>query len=494
MANQNKTSNGFPGLRRSANALNPSDSLDGSQLAFLAPAPVVKNILPASQTFLRDNTPRRFGNKAAQRAARRSAAALLGRGIIRSVPYLGTAYLLYEGYEYLREGSAGLPIPRDPDVRSDNELSFPAGWSVSVTRWVSPHPYDPEYDAGAHRWWYTDPSGSRYANGMDFRDGESALGPYDTAYDMALASTYYVPKTAADIAGTVPPIGHQFLETRRYDAEAGFPDYVGTATIASYYRTGGADAPVEFLNPQRLTPSVPPIITTITIEAPLPYREIPNRRPNPFLSPHEQPQWGPEGPWRPVAPLSAPISPHVAVPPDIVVGVPAPPVPAVITLPGGTTVVPSLPSVPAPPREPPGRGERERKIRVRRNGVVQAVRGVVGQVTEFLDALDAFYGALPLHLRPGYYPLHRADGTVFYIKRWNPSVRQRAEAVYRHFDQLDLNRLVYNVARNEVGDRLIGSAAQRLGETAHTAGLNRTVLFGPWDTAYTEFWLTGGGG
>ncbi len=143
------------------------------------------------------------------------------------------------------------------------------------------------------------------------------------------------------------------------------------------------------------------------------------------------------------------------------------------------------PFAPASPRQPPGKGEKEKKQIIRRNGVIQAIRLGVGEVTEFLDALAAFYEALPKHLRPGYYQLHRADGSTFWVKRWNPSVRQRAEAVYRHFDQLNLTSVWQNVLANEIEDRLIGSASRRAGEQARRIGLSRGLQFGPWDTFYS---------
>ena len=111
-----------------------------------------------------------------------------------------------------------------------------------------------------------------------------------------------------------------------------------------------------------------------------------------------------------------------------------------------------------------------------------AIKAVANEATEFLDAMDAFYYALPVQFRPGYYRLHSRTGAVYYKKRWNASPVQRAQAIYRNLDKLDLTKLFQNVLRNEVTDRVVGKIGQRMSKSARDNNLPHGLMLGPWDT------------
>lgn len=165
--------------------------------------------------------------------------------------------------------------------------------------------------------------------------------------------------------------------------------------------------------------------------------------------------------------------------------------PAVVLVPGRGPAVSPGPitnptAVPAPRPARDGTGVTDRKARVRYGTVVQYIRRVVGGVTEFLDALDAFYYALPKSARPGWYLIHGRGGQLVWVKRWNASVAQRIQAVRQHYPEVDLTTLFQNILRMEVTDRLAGSASNRLNRSQRS---NRYAPdrapgyeFGPWDT------------
>jgi hypothetical protein len=156
------------------------------------------------------------------------------------------------------------------------------------------------------------------------------------------------------------------------------------------------------------------------------------------------------------------------------------PAPIVFGKPYQAIASPPVPRGPSPPRE------KEKKVRIRKGGVVQFISRAIGQVTEGFDAMNAAYFAIPEQFRPGYYALHRKDGSVYYKKRWNASAAQRGVAVYQQFDKIEFGQFLENVVKNEIQDRAIGKASQAHQNSAGVKrfGHGRSFQFGPWDKGF----------
>lgn len=190
-----------------------------------------------------------------------------------------------------------------------------------------------------------------------------------------------------------------------------------------------------------LEPTVNPMAVPIARpgpeKAPVPYRLIPYRQPNPFLSPHEQSNWGPRTLVREAGELSWKFDPRYRnrVRPE------------------------AKPHV----RQPPGKGTKERKLNLSIGGVPGKI---IGGVTEAVDAVDAIYAALPSKYKsPGLTP------------------QEKAAQIYRHFDQVDLRKALANLFVQQVSDRAWGTIGKAAAQAAVKGGLPRGLQFGPWDTA-----------
>lgn len=427
---------------------------------------------------------------------------MLGQVASRAHPAIAVGYAAYEAHEYIKSASSGLPVPRDRLNASDSAITWPStGWThnyyegsyvqVAASNGWAPPPID------AFTWY---PNGSTPASTPC-----NTTGPHQYEQFPGI-DPLTIPNPALPYPRNAAFSRHQHVDLRPVAPPFTVGDTHGMDLIERHVKTSSAADDPSFANPPRVSPASPPVITIISTPVATPYHLIPHRLPSPWLSPSEQTQWGPGPatrnlPWEvPSAPVPTTTpSPFEFVPPPITIGRPSPATGTEIITNPDASIDPATrpgqspspqPYSPAVPRRPPSKGTKEKKQIVKYNGVVQAIRKVVGETTEFLDALDAFYEALPKHLRPGYYQLHRKDGSTFWIKRWNPSVLQRAQAVYRHFGQLDAAQVFRNVIGNEIQDRVIGATSQRLQRAAREAGMSRTLQFGPWDTAYSEFWLT----
>lgn len=137
--------------------------------------------------------------------------------------------------------------------------------------------------------------------------------------------------------------------------------------------------------------------------------------------------------------------------------------------------------------KPPGKNTKERKMKVKNRfgkSLAFIVRHAVNTPTEVLDFINAMYFAIPVQYRPGYYPLHRRDGSVFYKKRWNASLVQRIRTVYRHYDKIHPADLLQNLAGNQAGDRAGGHLGRLARDAARKSPISRPVslLAGPWDS------------
>jgi hypothetical protein len=139
--------------------------------------------------------------------------------------------------------------------------------------------------------------------------------------------------------------------------------------------------------------------------------------------------------------------------------------------------------------QPPAPNEKEKKVRVTRGKIVQAIAAGGGFAAEFLDFSNALYDALPDRCKPGMYQLKKKGGT-FWKRRWRPSQTQRNAALVSCWDHIDIEKAVQNLVVNQITDAGIGFIGKTAKE-AYAASGGRGPLglqSGPWDTIATDQW------
>lgn len=105
----------------------------------------------------------------------------------------------------------------------------------------------------------------------------------------------------------------------------------------------------------------------------------------------------------------------------------------------------------------PPPGDKERKLIISIDP--KSPLGIIGNlVTETDDFIEALYFAIPGYLRP-----YRGRTTTI----------QRVNAIYKHFNAIDMNKAISNLIENEAGDR-IGGSKGRLTREAKQRHFKRT--------------------
>ena len=464
---------GYPGLTRPASNPWTPQTFGGrsssgnpyTRPAALAPSDLGRNVNLGRETFLRDESPRYFGKKKAQQ---KIAQAFLSRGLPGP---LGVPGLLYAAYElgYMIGGEL-VELPRDWQHPDDRALTFPTGWHIQAPAWPTDDLgwYDQHHKEG-ERFWTTGALSNPPLNCADFP-------PHVNEWWEANA-----PSAMRDPQQMVDGPGDHYVQWVHADARPAHPLWGGHthggAREFEWTRLSGTGRPASS-NPPRTVgataPSIVPFHEPLHPPANRPGAGVspaPRPRPgdNPYLSPFESPVVGPT-PGEFVEPGSSTV-PRVVTPPTIVVG------------------QPTVANNPVSRPQPPGRDVKERKFDPRRNGRFQYIAQGIGEVTEFLDALDAFYDALPPECKPGMYQIHAKGGRKIWVKRWNPNVKQRAAAVYRCFEHLDPSTVFANVLGETVEDLVIGKIAKRIRKL--TPGRPLGLQAGPWDTFYGQL-IAGG--
>lgn len=442
-----------------------------------------------------------------QGAARRA----VSGAAMRLVPGIGTALLVADIGDQITEWAQparNVPIPRDPAVPADVEMSWPANWQVTFGTWPSEgggvsRAVIEHRDTTLKMWWL----GTSLSNPANCPGG-TGLTHFNQRTDLPLVGH-------GTVVSTDWPVNQRITEYTHFDAQPHHPGVIFSPSSHGFRQDYTArklapgDNPV-YANPPRTTPGVG---TPIEFPAASPGTELPTLwpssaparpvpipaiSPNPYLSPHEQPQFGPGAPSAPL-PWEPPVIGLPGIDPGLVpgIGTPIDPggptdlelVPATIT----QTIVPGrqpvLDTDTTPRLEPRmryrvGARVKERKVRLWKKGVVQAVYRGLNLATEALDLTKAAWGAIPKHLRPGYYTLHRKDGSTFLVRRWNASPQQRLETIMRHWDQMDMPKFFSNVLKQQVTDAAWANFSQQLVKAHVASGSHRPVGYetGPWDT------------
>lgn len=202
------------------------------------------------------------------------------------------------------------------------------------------------------------------------------------------------------------------------------------------------------VSPQ-VNPHALPINVPVQRPKPMPYRSVPHL-----------PVWDPYAPG--TTPLRGPVVAR-AISPS-----PSP-------WQNGIVVRPGQPVQPAPPhvRRPPVKGEKERKPG---RDVKRAIDPIVGPITEAVDAIDAVYDALSWSVRKGAYKRCRAGGGE---PRECMTPQKKLKVIYDNADRLDMVKVVENLAKNHLEDRVIGELSRRADKNLRDRGWHDTFGRGP---------------
>jgi len=385
-----------------------------------------------------DNIPR-GQNNAARSVPTRAASSLTRLGGLRTaamvagrlVPWVNAAllaYSLYELWQYYRQAS-DLPVPG-------------GDWTVTTTCLSgSPIGYMTHRSHCAKNTIMFNDASQAWMNNADIGDKMSSFRNWNTS-------------------------GSRQADLQLYEK-------VGDNGTASEPAPGLLPLPNPGVLPEPVVePMDLPIGVPVPVPAPMPFPAIPWARPNPYRDPREQPQVGP-GPTPTYRPGRI-VLPRVAPAPWYI---PTVPVPATTPLPAGQPVpgavptpavipinVPSLGSVtttlsprssfrrapetsPIHARKRPPSGVKERKVRINLRGAL----GVVGLVTESLDWLNALYDALP---------------DEYKVKGKRSNQIERGQAVFDHFDKIDIAKAIQNLLINHIEDKVIGKLSQKAADAA----------------------------
>jgi len=112
------------------------------------------------------------------------------------------------------------------------------------------------------------------------------------------------------------------------------------------------------------------------------------------------------------------------------------------------------------PSERPNRPDKERKLKAR--PIVQGALKVIGTVTEGADLVDAIYDALPERFRPRWKNTNHVKRKLTY--------KEKLQALYDHWDQVDLPEAVKNIVVNQIEDYFYGKVGKIGGEISRAHG------------------------
>lgn len=129
---------------------------------------------------------------------------------------------------------------------------------------------------------------------------------------------------------------------------------------------------------------------------------------------------------------------------------------------------PVLPVPQGPPHvvRPPVPGEKEKKRRVGFSPFVKLVRRRVSDLTEILEKVEDVYNGLPNRIR-------REDWIRNGKKALSP--QQQLRSLYDHMHDLDVGKVVKNLIKDEVSDRVIGKFSRMAGRI-HSSPYYRSPL------------------
>lgn len=208
-------------------------------------------------------------------------------------------------------------------------------------------------------------------------------------------------------------------------------------TLDVYYKPAGVQvrpvvAPPWFVpTPPQLDPNAPP-----------------SRPPRPRTRPRQRPRYRPTFPGLPFEPVAEPNGPpRTELPKSRTITV----------TPGVRGQVASNPYI---ARRPPGPGVKERKVKSNVAGLFFAIQRLAHTATEAIDFIDAFHDALPSK----------------YQAKLGATPQEKAAAVYRHLDKMDVEKAILNLLINHVTDSVLGRSNAAVKKWATDNG----IILGPY--------------
>lgn len=372
----------------------------------------------------------------------------IARGAGRLLGLIGVGLALYELYDYLQPGGQ-----RALDIRGSWDLLDSCGRPPTTLRW-----------------------NQSYGGNCALTDSVISDGP-DQGPQTGFIKGFTL------WANTIPPKYYINGVSITADPAARYQQVFGPApgirnNAAFEYPMWDApfiSNPWPVLNPHGM-----PINQFLPVPEHLPYSVLPHLTPNPDAPASTQLEVG--NSIRPGG-LATPIGDTVPLPPPV--GVPATPTNVV---PG--TAVEVTPQgmfhiLPEHVYEPPGRNVKERKF-IANVGTSYLIRRLYDAATELEDFVTALYQSIevpPLRGvnadRQAHMRLQKPRPTFWkdpfgkWHKKW-PSLAEKSRYVYEHAGDINLQKAIQNIAKNEIKDRIfgkVGRVAAKAARNTHNQGL-----------------------
>jgi hypothetical protein len=360
------------------------------------------------------------------------------RGFSRAFPLVGlalTAYELYELYTMWGEEVPGVPAAFDATGWNVNCGSVGAAFAAVGSNCGAATAFTADKIGKISR---TSIGSGFYVEAVDFGPGIDFYPGSTTIY------TFYQGGKIRTVTG---------LFTRTVNLGVG----AQTGPVPAPMTEEVPFVPARFAPPEipftypSIDPMVLPINKPVFDPGPLPFKDLPYRHPNPFRSPTEQTQRGPRPRTRP----SDPRIPAVQVDSD-----------------GTVTRLPPADHV----FKPPGKKSKERKIRISTGGTL--LRRAFDGITELRDAVDAFWWALPSSDRTKVKQVPKSK-RYYGVKYQTPTLQQKMADLYKHWNDVDMNKAVDNLVQNEIGDRAAAKVGKASGQAAAATGRPVGYQLGP---------------
>lgn len=270
-------------------------------------------------------------------------------------------------------------------------------------------------------------------------------GSFVTRGTMLTTSTQVIPeflKCLQSQSANPGPADGNLIFVGRYYEPGGNPrqDYKRIWLYPRNFTDPRPEWPDPYLQPERAPIYLPLPLPTFT---PFP-EELPIQQPAPFPLPVPYPlvPHVPDSPWpqgRQTQQPSAPVPGRFVPRQDPYAG------PSVEFGPDYNRPGPPHTWTPAPP----GTKERKHPYSPINDALKSVIDDVLGPITEFNDIVDAIYKALPKGLCPA------------------KTIQAKADCIYRHANEIDLNEAIQNIILNHFEDKVIGAVGAKVKSQGH---------------------------
>lgn len=352
--------------------------------------------------------------------------------------------------------------------------------------------------------------GTHFSHGTIFNCGDTFISngaPGHSAY-LGWPNSYYGNKYDSDASWVLP--GYEFWKLTDILTPIG-PQATPDSVVVTYGSPQEYAAPtpeeIPAISPW-IAPVIDPFSTPIQQPMPempqLPYWALPLRVPNPWRSPHEQPQRGyiaptplevpNENPWPSpaVAPNPARWLAPVTVPP-LMPSAPGVPGPTITISPKGEVKMEPPPAKPPTPK-PPGKGVVETKQAVKGANTVWKLANANTEARDFIrevwKGIDPRWRAQKnpqLWRIKGWKPRGGTGSKFAGPKTSLPTIQKMAKDIYDAAldGKMDWNKALDNVIKDQLQDYFYGKMGRKAAEG------NRKVQTGPYGTRRPTGWGSG---